>query len=303
MKGFRRYIVVGCTAVCLGAAVPAGAGLTCPPDSVLVGDACIDLYEASVWQLPGCPPDTIKAKCRTVVNMVQAGTVSFSNLFQAAGTQLAPANTCRGPSDYGENFPATGNWTPKAGFNPPSPGVFAVSIPGVQPSACITWFQANQACRLSGKRLARNDEWQAAAQGTPTPGTDNGTTDCNVGTYPGTDSSKPVETGSRSNCKSIWGAFDMVGNMQEWVADWAERNNSGCADPGAYGFPGSDAICFRGYEEIPSQNFYPPPVPGPLTRGGEFQDGIYAGVFAVDTSFYPSEAINIIGFRCARSAQ
>ena len=303
MKGFRRYIVVGCTAVCLGAAVPAGAGLTCPPDSVLVGDACIDLYEASVWQLPGCPPDTIKAKCRTVVNMVQAGTANLSNLTSSAGTQLAPANTCRGPSDYGENFPATGNWTPKAGFSQPSPGVYAVSIPGVQPSACITWFQANQACRLSGKRLARNDEWQAAAQGTPTPGTDNGTTDCNVGTYPGTDSSKPVETGSRSNCKSIWGAFDMVGNMQEWVADWAERNNGGCADPGVYGFPGSDAICFRGHEEIPSQNFYPPPVPGPLTRGGEFQDGIYAGVFAVDTSFYPSEGINIIGFRCARSAQ
>ena len=299
MKGFRRYIVVGCTAVCLGAAVPAGAGLTCPPDSVLVGDACIDLYEASVWQLPGCPPDTIKAKCRTVVNMVQAGTVSFSNLFQAAGTQLAPANTCRGPSDYGENFPATGNWTPKAGFSQPSPGVYAVSIPGVQPSACITWFQANQACRLSGKRLARNDEWQAAAQGTPDPGTDNGTTDCNVGTTGNTGS--PVNTGSRSNCKSAWGVFDMVGNVEEWTADWTEANTSGCTDStAAYGFPSSDFICFAGY--VPQNNLAFLPAPGPLVRGGANFDGPAAGVFAVDTSNFPSGSGAGTGFRCARSA-
>src|SRR5262249_62379106 len=54
MTGFRRYIVVGCTAVWLALAVSAGAGtLKCPPDSVLVGDACIDLYEVSVWRVPG----------------------------------------------------------------------------------------------------------------------------------------------------------------------------------------------------------------------------------------------------------
>jgi hypothetical protein len=28
-----------------------------------------------------------------------------------------------------------------------------VSIPGVLPTTCTTWFQAEQACRLSGKRL------------------------------------------------------------------------------------------------------------------------------------------------------
>ena len=183
MTGFRRYLIVCSTAVCLAAAVPAGAELKCPPDSVLVGDACIDLYEASVWQLPGCPPNSIKARCHTIVTMVQAGTATLAELTMNGATQLAPASSCRGPSDYGENFPDTGNWTPVAGFDPPAPGVFALSIPGVQPSACITWFQANQACRLSGKRLARNDEWQAAAQGTPVPGTDNGTTDCNAVSY------------------------------------------------------------------------------------------------------------------------
>src|SRR5206468_1262216 len=124
---------------------------------------------------------------------------------------------------YPANFPASGQSTPVLGSSPPSPGVYAVSIPGVHPSACITWFQAAQACRLSGKRLLTGLEWQRAAAGTPDPGTDNGTSDCNIST------GKLLNTGSRAGCKSSWGAFDMVGNAEEWVADWADAA-LGCTD-------------------------------------------------------------------------
>jgi len=48
MKAFRRFIVVGCMAVCLATAASAGLR-PCPPDSVRVGSACIDKYEESVW--------------------------------------------------------------------------------------------------------------------------------------------------------------------------------------------------------------------------------------------------------------
>ena len=265
---------VGLTVLCWWAMSVHAATLKCPPDSVLVGDACIDLYEVSVWRIPPCAPGP-KARCQSLVNKVQQGTATLADLTINGATQLAPASTCRGPSDYGANFPDTGNWTPEAGPSTPSPRVYALSIPGVQPSACITWFQANQACRLSGKRLARNDEWLAAAQGTPDPGTDNGTTDCNVGTG--------------------------TGNVQEWTADWTEANVGGCTDStSAFGFPGSDDICFRGYVLEPNLPF---PVPGPLVRGGEFQDGPGAGVFAVDTSLFPADSDYGTGFRCARSAQ
>jgi formylglycine-generating enzyme required for sulfatase activity len=267
----------------LAGVAPALAGtLKCPPDSVKVGTVCIDTYEASAWQIP--PSNT------SLVKLVQEGKATAAKLTAGGAMQLGPSATCAGPGDYGSNFPNTGNWTPVLGSTPPSPGVYAVSIPGVHPSACITWFQANQACLLSGKRLLTNREWQGAAASTPDPGTDNGTTDCNIST------AAPVNTGSRSNCKSAWGVFDMVGNVDEWVADWADRNDTACTNWTAQTpIAGSDFSCFGGDG---SGGFNQ--IPGALIRGGDFIDGTGAGVFAVSSGEDPSFADSAIGFRCAR---
>jgi hypothetical protein len=190
---FRIACSLVVVSLTLAVAMPAAA-LKCPPDSVKVGNVCIDLYEASVWSIP---PSNKK-----LVKKVQAGTATLALLTAGGATQLSPSTSC-GPS-FPANFPASGQWSPVAGSNPPSPGVYAVSIAGVRPSACVTWFQAAQACRLSGKRLVTNLEWQDAAAGTPDPGTDNGTSDCNISA-----AGDAVNTGSRSSCKSSWGVFDM----------------------------------------------------------------------------------------------
>src|SRR5262249_11290431 len=270
MKGVRSYTVASYTAVCLVAAVPVGAAtLKCPSDSVKVGDACIDLYEESVWQIP--PSNT------ALVKRVQSGRATLSDLTSGGATELSLATTCS--PGFPANLPKDGNWTPVPGSNPPSPGVYAVSVPGVPPSACLTWFQAQQACAASGKRLVRNEEWQRAAAGTPDPGNaDDGTTTC------ATNSVSPANTGSRSSCRSSWGTFDMVGNLSEWVADWGDLANN-CTNWTTHspvvGVPlaGNDVSCFGG-DGSPSANGFGN-LPGALVRGGSRLDGAGAGVFSV----------------------
>lgn len=261
----------------------AGPLTTCPPDSVPVGTTCVDTYEASVWQIA----------LSALVEKVQSGTATMADLTAGGAVILStapvvPDSTECGQAPFPFNFPPSGQWTAAFGSSPPSALVYAVSLQGVPPAACVTWFQAQQACAASGKRLLTNEEWQRAAAGTPDPGTDNGTSDCNIS------SPSAALTGSRASCKSSWGVFDMVGNVQEWVADWIDFANGGCTHwtLGPQGVPGNDVSCIGGPGGLG--------VPGALIRGGDWEDDTWAGVFAVDGERPPFQSSYAFGFRCAR---
>ena len=108
-------------------------------------------------------------------------------------------------------------------------------------------------------------------------------TDCNT-------TSNPVAAGSRRNCKSARGAFDMVGNLSEWVADWLPLSN-GCGAWDTTMSPTDDKQCLVG---ALTHN-----EPGALVRGGAFFFGESAGPLSV-VSVAPSFRYGGIGFRCAR---
>jgi len=126
--------------------------------------------------------------------------------------------------------------------------VRAVSRSGVMPQAYISRNEAESACKASRKRLCKEDEWVHACQGrTPTTfpyGEDHRDGYCNdtgkapvdllhhdmgeaayasfaamndpqLNQVPGT----LARTGSHQHCRSAFGAFDMVGNLHEWVDD------------------------------------------------------------------------------------
>ena len=239
-----------------GPAVPT----TCPPDAVLTGTACLDKYEASLW----------RTTYPVVIERIKAGAVTMENLKSASATQLGLVAGDLAAA----GCPATGTGCAD---------IFAVSIPGVKPARFLTWFQALAAARNAAKRLPTNAEWQAAALGTPDPGASPGPSDCN------TKGDGPDLTGTRAACVSGVGAFDMVGNVSEWVADWVPRSTA-CAGEVFAGT--GDANCLAGVGSASGA--------GALIRGGGFGSGVEAGVFAVDGRNPPSFENAAVGLRGAR---
>jgi protein-disulfide isomerase/uncharacterized membrane protein len=105
------------------------------------------------------------------------------------------------------------------------------------PATNMSWFSAKDACEASGKRLCTEAEWVTACQGKGAVDDDgDGQTadDMIEGTsYPYGDyhergrcwDARPrgkdrlVYTGEMAGCVSVDGAYDLTGNVEEWVGD------------------------------------------------------------------------------------
>lgn len=271
-RSLRMTIGLAAVSACLLAA-PAGAHFQrCPEDSVKAGDVCMDTYEASVWRVPDPT-----GRNRKLVKKIQKGRIqAVTDLTSRGAVQLGVG--CHRPPCYPPCTEKGASCT----------DVFAVSLPGVIPSSAITWFQAQQACANAGKHLPTSAEWQQAVAGSPDPGGDNETTDCNTTSVTAMLPEDPVPTGSRSSCVSSFGAFDMVGNLYEWTADWVPRSTAG---PGWGAF--SDDDMFLSGAAVTA------PGPGALVRGGGYENGAGAGPLWVSAGIEPSFVFDV-GFRCAR---
>jgi formylglycine-generating enzyme required for sulfatase activity len=243
----------------------------CERDAVVAGTVCMDRYEASVWRVPDAT--TTNA---ALVRKIQLGSATQDDLVARGAVQLGTAR-----DDYA---PCTHNGQNCAN------DIYAVSLPGVLPAAFVTWFQAQEACANSGKRLPTSAEWQVAANGTPDPGPDDHATTCTSDNPDGT-----TPTGSRSACVSARGAFDMVGNVAEWVADWIPRSTT-CTGWGAFS---DDDMCVAGANDsVPGPGVEA--GPGALLRGGFFFLENASGPLSVIGTVSPIRSQSFFGFRCAR---
>jgi len=156
----------------------------------------------------------------------------------------------------------------------------------------VDWYQANAFCEWRNTRLPTEAEWEKAARGTNLSDTRslpwNYGIDCEQANY--TDYSN----GDQKSCvgdttiegqygigKSPYGAYDMAGNVAEWVADWYSETYY---TNGIYDNPlGATTGIMRG------------------VRGGSWWEGQLLLLSYMRDARDPHYSDNYLGFRCAYS--
>lgn len=185
------------------------------------------------------------------------------------------------------------------------PGCMPVTEPGAVPWRNISQTQAAAACAKAGKRLPTNKEWQQASLGTPDKDSSWTADDCQLKENW---EAQPGKTGSAPACVSSAGAYDMIGNVWEWV-DGTIRDGQ----LNGHDLPGGGYISGMDLEGVPTAtDANPSPeyysdffwtkktgVRG-LARGGFWDNAERGGQYALYAEIEPSFAGTGVGFRCVR---
>jgi sulfatase modifying factor 1 len=130
------------------------------------------------------------------------------------------------------------------------------NVPGTKPTVMVTWNQARDACAAEGKRLCAEQEWTLACEGSerlPYPyGYARSADACNIDRpHPNPDErllaspkTRDAElarldqrdpSGAHESCVSPFGAFDMTGNVDEWVVNETGRPHKSGLKGGYWG--------------------------------------------------------------------
>lgn len=173
----------------------------------------------------------------------------------------------------------------------------AVSEEGKQPWTFLARPQAEQLCAKDNKRIPSANEWYLASMGTP-----DSLENCNL-------AGKLSTSGSFEKCISGAGAFDMVGNVWEFIGAETEGGSYGSRvlpDSGYVTKVDADGVALSTDLEpqtIYNNDYFWLNKDGNYTilRGGFYGSGTDGGVYATNAQVDANFAGAAMGFRCAMS--
>lgn len=150
------------------------------------------------------------------------------------GNSEAPQHTVSLDAYYIDRYEITNaqfkRFCDEAGYkypmNPPWDDNYFLGKPD-HPVVLVNWHLAQSYVKWAGKRLPTEAEWEKAARGTDRRlypwGNEWNPSSCNLATTTdGFEYTSPV--GSFEDGESIYGCYDMIGNVWEWCADLHEPN-------------------------------------------------------------------------------
>lgn len=126
----------------------------------------------------------------------------------------------------------------------------AINAEGETPTDSITWNDAVAACEAVSKRLCTVAEWEAACRGPEERvypyGDDYVRGRCNTGEDDlSPDQMQLRPSGSRPECKTPEGVFDLSGNLQEWRSDLDPSRSLRSTGGGSFSVPNDEVVCTR----------------------------------------------------------
>jgi formylglycine-generating enzyme required for sulfatase activity len=169
---------------------------------------------------------------------------------------------------------------------------YAVSVPEASPWTYVSLPQAQRLCAAAGKRLPTSDEWYKIALGTNPDS-------CVI-------NKGSVSPTGNASCISQVGAFDVVGNVWEWVDENVVGNSvDGRALPAEGYVTSVDAkgvaiTSGESADELYGSDYFWSKEEGVfgMIRGGFYGSGKDAGLYTVNASVLTSFATQGVGFRC-----
>ncbi len=189
------------------------------------------------------------------------------------------------------------------------PDCQAESADGRMPWRNLTQIQAVNICAKAGKRLPTNEEWFAAAMGTPDKTSGWNEDDCQV---KNNWTSQPGLSGSAASCFSYSGAYDMIGNVWEWVkgevSDGVYKDVT-MPENGYVKVVSVDGLPLEVDPDNPSESYNndyvwlkTKGVRG-IARGGYWGNGSEAGQYSFYAVTEPTFSGTGVGFRCVKDAK